>query len=223
MKNKWWSFGAVLALGAIICLPGMAAADTVLNFDDLVSGIPIPQATPVPTGYAGFTWSGTGGYWGIEPNSYYRSDYANSFNFPSNPNAVINESPSQLGATQMVISSPTAFDFDGASFGTWTAYNTQNYYGASSLTITGKLGSTVVGATTFALSPGALSWHELDFLGIDTLIFDVTAGSAGRYFLMDNFTYATAHAPIPPSMLLLGSGLVGLVILRSRAHTQSRG
>jgi hypothetical protein len=222
MKKLWFGFWLVLALGALICLPGMAAADTVLlNFDDLVSGDPFPQATPVPTDYAGFTWSGTGGYWGIIANSYYRSYYANSFDFPSNANAVTNESPDQLGAPQVVISKATAFDFDGAWFGTWTAYNSQNYYGATSLTITGKLGGTVVGTTTFALTPGALSWQAVGFHGIDTLIFDVTAGSTGQYFLMDNF--ADTSVPLPPSLLLLGSGLLGLVFLRSRAPTQKRG
>jgi hypothetical protein len=222
MRKTWLGFAAVLILGALICLPGMASADTILlNFDDVSSGDPIPQATPLPTNYGGFEWSGTGGYWGIVPNSYYRSYYGNSFNFPSNPNAVTNESPDQIGAPQVVISSPTAFDFDGAWFGTWTAYNSRNYYGATSLTITGKLGSTVVGTTTFALTPGALSWQEVDFHGIDTLIFDVTAGSAGRYFLMDNFT--DTAVPIPPTVLLMGSGLLGLVILRSKAHTQKRG
>jgi hypothetical protein len=222
MKKRWLGFAVVLALGAIICLPGMAAADTVmLNFDDLVGGNPLPQATPVPTDYGGFTWSGTGGYWGIIQNSYYRSYYANGFDFPSNPNAVTNESPDQTGAPQVVISRSTAFDFEGAWFGTWTAYNTRNYYGATSLTITGKLGDTVVGTTTLALTPGLLTYQEVGFCGIDTLIFDVTAGSAGRYFLMDNFT--DAIVPIPPSVLLLGSGLLGLVILRSRAHTQRRG
>ena len=224
MKKMWLGLGVVLTLGAFICLPGMAAADTVLlNFDDVVGGDPIPQSTPLATNYAGFTWSGTGGYWGIVPNSYYRSEYGNSFNFPSNANAVTNESPDQTGAPRVVISRTTAFNFDGAWFGTWTANGNQNYYGATSLTLTGKLGSTVVGTTTLALSPGSLSWQAVDFHGIDTLIFDVTAGSAGRYFLMDNFTDALPPAPIPPSLLLLGSGLLGLVILRSKAHTQREG
>lgn len=167
MKKTWLGLGVVLALGVLICLPGMAAADTVLlNFDDVVGGDPIPQSTPLATNYAGFAWSGTGGYWGIVPNSYYRSEYGNSFNFPSNANAVTNESPDQLGAPRVVISRPTAFNFDGAWFGTWTAYNTQNYYGATSLTLTGKLGSTVVDTMTLALTPARCPGKRWIFTGL---------------------------------------------------------
>jgi hypothetical protein len=215
MKKPLMQALLFLALGAVICLPGMAAADTNLYFDDVPGGIVANEAIPLPAGYGGFTWSASSpsAYWGVLDNTTYRNNpgfAGNSFDFPSNPNVLINED-GNLGAARVMISSATLFDFDGAYFGTWTRNDTQNYYGASSLIITGLLGGTEVASTTIYLAPGPLVWYDIGFVGIDTLIFDAI-GSPGRYFLMDNFT--DAQVPLPPSGLLLAGGLLGLIGLR---------
>ncbi|MFA5111429.1 MAG: VPLPA-CTERM sorting domain-containing protein [Desulfobaccales bacterium] len=219
MQAKSFTYLAALALTVIIGLPGAASADTVLNFDDVQGGIVNYMALPLSTNYGGLTWSSASpsGYWGVIDNTSYRNyPYSpNSYDFPTNPNVVINED-GHVGAAQTAVSSATRFNFDGAWFGAWTAHDTQNYYGATSLTLTGKLGDTVVGTTTFALAPGLLAWQGVNFTGIDTLIFEA-AGGAGRYFLMDGFTYnPVSSAPLPSTVLLLGSGIIGLALLRRR-------
>jgi len=223
MKRTLMKSLMFLALGAIICLPAVAAADINLYFDDVPGGIIGNEAIPLPTNYGGFTWSASSqnAYWGVLDNTSYRNNpgfAGNSFDFPTNPNVVINED-GNVGATRVIISSPTAFNFDGAFLGTWTRHDNENYYGASSVTITGKLGNAEIGSTTIYLSPGQLVWHDIGFVGIDTLVFDAT-GSSGRYFLMDNFT--DGQVPLPPSMLLLGSGLLGLIGLRRKLKSANK-
>ena len=202
----------LLILGTVLYLPNVAAADTVLYFDDVPGGIIDHEAIPLPTDYGGFTWSASGSsiYWGVVDNDSYRSLYKNTFNFETNPNVVINED-GHHGAAQVMISSATKFNFDGAYFATLTRKDNNNYFGATSLTITGKLGATEKGTITIDLSPGPLVWYDVNFEGIDTLIFEAS-GPVGRYFLMDNFV--ASQVPLPPSLLLLGTGILGLVGLR---------
>ena len=120
----------------------------------------------------------------------------------------------------MSISSAQPFNFVGAYFGTYTQNNNAYASGASSITVTGLLGATVVGSTTINLTPGALTWSAIGFNDIDSLTITAVNGPAsgnfpaGKDFLMDDFTYTAV--PLPPSLLLLGTGLVGLGFLRRR-------
>ena len=206
----------VLALGMVILMPGMAMADT-LVFDDVTDGVlqsPPYTAAPLPTNYAGFSWSSTttNGYWGVLDNASYRTEipnvisWNNNFDFPSNPNVVLNED-GNVGASQVTLARATPFNLISAYFSDWTQNSNQNFFGASSLTLTGYLNNVQVGSVTFNLAPGPLQLQDINLFGVDRVTFDATSGGNGYYFLMDNMVYT----PIPPSALLLGSGLLGLV------------
>jgi hypothetical protein len=86
MRKKMLTFLAVMALAAVICLPGMASADINLDFDGLTAG------DSLASDYEGFAWTGE---WTV-------------VNIAGN--AAVSSSN---GAT---ISYSTPFNFDGASF-----------------------------------------------------------------------------------------------------------
>jgi hypothetical protein len=216
----------VLALGLFFCLPEMAFGD-ILNFDDIVvpdltyQGQLAPKINDYSTNYGGFTWTSTStsGYWGVETSNSYIL-YGNTTTpitgaalFPSMNNVVINED-GNIGAGQTAISSNNPFNFDGAYFGAWTQNDNSIFYGASSITINGYLNNALIGTQTFNISPGSLQWVAGTLKGINKLEFLPTDGSGGYYFLMDNFTYS--QAPIPASVLLLGSGLLGMGLVGRR-------
>ena len=111
----------LLAFGAVIYLPGVAAAGTNLYFDDVPGGIIGHEAIPLPTNYGGFTWSASSpnAYWGVLDNISYRNNpgfAGNSFDFPTNPNVVINED-GNVGAARVMISSPLRLILTGPFWG----------------------------------------------------------------------------------------------------------
>jgi hypothetical protein len=159
----------------------------------------------VPASYAGYTWTSSSNpteSWEVVTNSYYRNTYGQQYDFPTNPNAAYNDS----GAATMTITSANLFNFTSAYFWGWTG----SVAPASSLTVSGYNGATLIGSTpiTLASSPALVN---LNFSGIDKIEFTTTAG---KYWLMDNANMAPV--PVPPSVWLLGSGLVGLVGLRRK-------
>lgn len=183
MKRNLLKVLMVMALGAVICLPGVAAAGINLNFNDLavdtsLVGIQVPD-------YNFFTWAGdwTVGLWGADNNK-----------------AVFSGSTS-------TISSLTPFKFDGADF----ALN-----GATFLTITGtKVGGGTVVFPTEALGTSLQTYSFANFPGITQLTFSSDGG-----FVMDNLK-DVGLIPLPPTALLLGSGLLGLVGLGWRKRKTS--
>jgi len=54
------------------------------------------------------------------------------------------------------------------------------------------------------LSPSAMSSYAINFSGVDRLDF---VNGSGHWWLVDNINVV----PLPPTALLLGSGLLGLV------------
>jgi hypothetical protein len=189
----------VLILGTVICLPGVSSA-TVLNFDDITTF----AVASIPANYGGFTWSGSSpGRWAVENNAYYRAASNNTYDFPSMNNAAYNaNNPAGL----FTVTNSIPFTFNGAYFGTGLKNDTIFAISAASLTITGYLNNNLIGSQTITFTS---PYYPMSFISVDLGgIVNQLSFAADGFFLMDNFNYTAV--PLPPSMLLLGSGLLGL-------------
>jgi len=94
-------------------------------------------------------------------------------------------------------------DISGASF--HAEITDGNYTGSGFATIS-------LGDLTLSSGTHQLRWNTRNFNNIDYPIFDTNA----NYFAMDNVTLEGTAIPEPGTMLLLGTGLLGLVGTRRR-------
>jgi hypothetical protein len=196
----------LVLLGLPLLFIASGAESAIVNFDDLSTPDNSGGALwgTVPASYAGFTWTG----WEVQENSSYKSVYNNTYNFPSTPNAAYNGG---TGNATVTITSSGVFDFTSAYFWKWTQNNAGQSWSAMSLAVSAFLNDVQVGSTqtiTLASSPASVN---LGFSGIDEIRFTT---AANKYWMMDNANMAPV--PIPPTVWLLGSGLIGLVGLRRR-------
>jgi len=217
LKKSWlWALPLVLALAFVF-----PANATVINFDDLVV-TPPPQTSQdawgyIPTSYQGLNWGDANNPWDFGDQAYYQG-YGNTYTVPS-PNNYAGPD-SGIGS----ITSNTPFRFVGAYFSSFTLGN--DYYNndgvfpdsAHSLLITGYLNGQLVGSVEVDLGT-SFGWTRVNLGGkVDRLDFQPEGGLA---WMMDNFTYRGHLVPMPSTLLLLGGGLVGLVLLGRRKFTKA--
>jgi hypothetical protein len=190
MKMVVLPFGLALML----CVFGVANA-VVVTFDDLPG-----DETQIPTGYNGFTW-----------NNFHDLD---GVHYASNPsgygNGVI--SPNNVAYNSF----GDAASITGPLFTFNSAYFTGAWNDGLNIEITGRLSGTTLfdqtivvdstGPTLF--SPNWAGIDELDFFSSGGTSHGYISGGSGEHFAMDNFTYNAV--PEPTTMLLVGSGLLGL-------------
>lgn len=115
------------------------------------------------------------------------------------------------------------------SQGTFTfnsTYLTAAWTDNLSIRVQGFLGAATLYDQTVVVNHTGPTLFTFNFVGIDNLRFDSFGGAhvpglngAGNHFAMDNFTFNEAVAapvPEPATMVLLGSGLAGLILRRRR-------
>lgn len=206
MKKKLLSVMVVsLALALMI---GSVHAE-VINFDDLSTNHAVSG-----TNYAGLTWGGSSvdsfpgetGYWVTRGVDY------PSYAIPhSGSNYLVNAwGPNNLW---FAFSSPATFD------GAWFAYATGAGSGAADkVRFKDDNTGTYSDWLTLNATPQFLS---ANFTNSTKIYVEREGGSTGvwekaRWYTMDDVKYTPSAVPIPPSVWLLGSGLLGLVGLRRR-------
>lgn len=132
---------------------------------------------------------------------YYNQSYFNNQIFPSPDKAF-----GGYGNNNRMITSNHDFIFIGAYFSSFLAYNAITpHFSATTLTISGYNDGVFVGSQDIPLEID-FNWVAINLGGWVDEIRGRTSGPGG-YFMMDNFTYVV---PLPPTVLLLGSGLLGL-------------
>ena len=67
------------------------------------------------------------------------------------------------------------------------------------------------------------TWFDFNFCGVNELEFSSSGGTnaglgwKGEHFAMDNFTFTElAQVPVPSSLILLSSGLIGVAVFRRK-------
>ncbi len=144
------------------------------------------------TGYGGFTWDAN--IVAME-NSFYRSNYGNTIDFPSNDIAVVNG----YGTFAVSISRNEPFDFIGAYFSAFATDDQMASYSSTSVTLKGYNGATLVGASTFTLSP-TFSFFSANFSSINRL--ELQSSGNDQWWIMDNFEYKLPNTVVPEPQTL---------------------
>lgn len=196
-----------------------AVQANVVDFDNL------PPITNVLPHYNGFIWGlnvGNPALFTVDDTTYTSvGNYGNSYNSPSGNNAVSN-----YGYVNISLSSGLAFDFNGAYFSPWTAYDAYQSTTATKLTVAGYNGANLVGSVSMNFTGIGYSWLQADLLGITRLMIigsDPYALVLPRVFentswLMDDFTYNQTVNPVaePADIWLTGAGLLALFGARKK-------
>ena len=188
----------------LVCLVASPAQALVIDFDDISTA----ANDDIPSEYKGLNWDGN---WAINSASDYMSSYYNTYTPVSGEYAAYNSN----GVLSVSLSSGEDFDFIGAYFTAWAAFDDYYLYSATSITIEGYDDGLLSHSISMDLSADQYDWLQADFSSIDNLRF--ISSDTSKWWLMDDLTIELASVPIPHSLALVGIGMLGMGLLTRRA------
>ncbi|RMH32488.1 MAG: PEP-CTERM sorting domain-containing protein [Nitrospirae bacterium] len=198
------TFPILCFIVCVIVFAGIGESKAVvLTFDDL----PWASNATIPSPYGGLYWSNTFHYTYTYYGNGRVSDSGIAFN--------------DWAKDVSVYSTSGTFNWNGAYFTAYSGTKDLN------LDLEGWSGGTLIYSTTLYPITDSPSWFNVNWQNIDTLTIHSYRSSGhfyGSHFLMDNFTINEpfqAPVPEPSTILLLGSGLLGIVGLRKRMQTKT--
>ena len=179
MRTKMSKLIVALALGAVICLPGMAQAD-----------------------------------WNFTVTGYY-DNYPESGGPVTGP---IDKIDVSITSGTFDFANPGMIDY-GGQFSGWTVNNINSkFVQATNIAAPSSAGWNYTFAGTGPVYPFTLDWNAYDngvFKVHEHIALDSSGGISGYYD-----TNPAQMVPLPPSVLLLGSGLLGLGFLPRRKKSE---
>ncbi|MBI2411760.1 MAG: PEP-CTERM sorting domain-containing protein [Deltaproteobacteria bacterium] len=184
-----------------------AASATTLDFELGLIGGTYTSLNQLDASYGGFTWDSN--YY-VTTQDLYNVNYGNSSTFVSGNEAAFNGY-----GVLTVTATGSPVDLTGAWFQGWGAGDIAVWDTATSVTVEGFLGATSVGTASMSLSPSSFSYLSFNF-GSPVDSFTVTSSGEGHWWLMDDLSYNAASVPEPSTLILLGSGMAGLGLMRLR-------
>lgn len=186
-------------VGFLVALAAPAEA-TVITFEDLNPGV--TDSKPLSAGYGGFNWS-LGATWYTK--SYAIDNAPGSGLVSGVVGAVAVYGANTDHAISLEMAAP--FKFLGAEI-TAKTNNPEN------ITIEGWLGTAKIYSQVFSVNNSGPTAIVTSFNNIDRVVFLPTAVGQNA-FALDNISYTgVTSVPLPPSVLLFGAGLFGLVGFR---------
>lgn len=197
MKNK---FTAILVSLMLVWLTQSATA-AVIDFDDLGD----ESLAQISDGYGGFNWNVIGAVVGGEyPGTGLDAAVVSGSNIAVNA----------YGAWSSIdLAGAGTFDFIGAWFG--------SYFFEQELAFEGWLDGVLIyaSADSFAVSPDAPTWVQLDWAGIDQLFIYNSMADWGVSWGMDDFTveiHRPASVPEASGLVLVLTGMLAIGLCRRR-------
>jgi hypothetical protein len=160
---------------------GICDSASVITFEDLYRGV--PEYAQLPTGYAGFSWSDSSGY--------FTKNYST---LPGFVNGMVGQaSLFSIGTNNVQVTRDQNFNFEGAFI------NYQAHTIPADLIVHGLNDGIIIHTKSINLAVDLngtaneplLTWFDFNFTNIDQLIF-----SSDQYVVIDNFTYGNT-APVP--------------------------
>ena len=194
-------------LFSLVCSPTYAAI-VILDFE----GISSQNTAPLPNDYQGFDWSG--GDWELINDNLFTGPFGNSYDSPNGSSSV--DSSSGLSSVTFTHTDDFNFlSFDASSFAINDTFSPT--FSSTSLTVEGYNNGTLVDSLLFNLSATSFTNFAVNLSGVDEIRF--LSDSSGLFWVADNFevdVLSASPVPVPATVWLLGSGLIGLVGLRKK-------